>query len=146
MIAASSGNKRKRLERIDGNLSIDGGGAAAAKSNREEDSILSYDNEDGVAVPDNIPHCYRDPNPSSQAKVNALRKLKGSRLEPIVKLLAPHPVTSITTTIASANAMLTLLFNIKQREISFLRFDSQIVVRDKDGKAFRDEATGKDKT
>ena len=108
--------------------------------------MLSYTNEDAKTVDDYTPRCFRDPNPPPQTKVNALKKLKGSRLEPIVKLLAPHPVTFITTTISAVNEMLHLLQNIKQRECSFQRFDSQIVVRDKDGKAVKDDATGKDKT
>ena len=42
--------------------------------------------------------------------------------------------------------MLDLLLNIKQREVSHLRFDSQVVVRDSDDKAVADDSTGKEKT
>ena len=106
----------------------------------------SFDNDDGEAVGENIPRCLRDPNPPTQVKTTALKKLVGSRLEPIKNLLAPHPPSFVTTTIASLNAMLTLLLNIKQREISFLRFDSQVVVRDNSGKAVIDDVANKEKT
>ena len=151
-------NKRQRLDEDELFLSGSGGGNAAAArtevrsvrggQERAHDDVsvdYSVDNDDGEAVGENIPWCLRDPNPPTQAKTTALKKLVGSRLEPIKKLLAPHPTSFITTTIASSNAMLTLLLNIKQQEISFLRFDSQVVVRDSDGKAIIDDVTKKEK-
>ena len=153
-------NKRQRLDDDESLLSGSGGGNAAAartevrsvrgggRGRAHDDVSVDYsvDNDDGEAVGENIPWCLRDPNPPTQAKTTALKKLVGSRLEPIKKLLAPHPTSFITTTIASSNAMLTLLLNIKQREISFLRFDSQVVVRDNNGKAVIDDVTNKEKT
>jgi len=61
----------------------------------------------------NVPEFLRDPNPLPQSKINALKKLRGTRLAPLEKLLAPHPISIITTTIASSSAMLGLLFTIK---------------------------------
>ena len=146
-------NKRPRNE--EEGASIKGGGDAAAdtverrvraRGNHEEESVLSYTNEDGEAVNDFIPWSLNHPNPPSQIKSSALKKLEGTRLEPIKKLLEPYPQSFITTTIASLNAMLTGLLNIKQREVSYLRFDSQVVLRDSNGKAVTDDSTGKDKT
>ena len=153
-------NKRPReeeegasIEGGGGNAASGGGNAAAntverrvrARGNHEEESVLSYTNEDGEAVDDFIPWSLNDPNPPSQIKSSALKKLEGTRLEPIKKL-EPYPQSFITTTIASSNAMLTALLNIKQREVSYLRFDSQVVLRDSNGKAVTDDSTGKDKT
>ena len=114
---------------------------------QEDGSVdYSYNNDDGDIAADSVPYCLRDPNPPTQTKTAALKKLVGSRLEPIKNLLEPHPPSIITTTISSVSEMLELLLNIKQREISYHRFGSQIVVRDSDGRAVTDDATGKEKT
>ena len=148
-------NKRQRVERGRSIPSGDGDGAAAAHAKARsvrgggghdgESVDYSYDNDDGEAIDEPIPWCIHDPNPATQAKNTVLKKLVGSRLEPIKNLLAPHPPSFITTAIASSSAMLDLLFNIKQREIIFIRFDSQVVVRDSDDKAVTDDTTGKEK-
>ena len=101
----------------------------------------SQGDDDDLAVPTYL--C--DPNPPSQPKIDALKNLKGSRLAPLEKLLAPHPPSFITTIIESSSSMLTLLFTIKQREISFRRFDSQVVARSSDGTAIIDQTTGEEK-
>ena len=158
-------NKRQRVERGRSIPSGDGGGDAAApggggsaaahaearsvrgERNDDENVSVEYsvDNNDGETVADPVPWCLRDPNPPTQIKTTALKKLEGTKLQPIKHLLEPHPPSLITTTIASSNAMLDLLQNIKQRELSYPRFDSRVVVRDSDGKAVTDDTTGKEK-
>ena len=105
----------------------------------------SFTNSQGDDDAPAIPTYLRDPNPPSQPKIDALKNLKGTRLAPLEKLLAPHPPSFITTIIESSSSMLTLLFTIKQREISFRRFDSQVVARSSDGTAIIDQTTGEEK-
>lgn len=63
-------------------------------------------------------------------KPNALKALKGTRLESLRALLAPLPEQFITKIVALSRATLDLAQKIKQREASAAHFEQPVVVRD----------------
>ena len=73
---------------------------------------------------------------------NAIKSLKGTKLEPLRALLAPLPERFITTIVTQSRAALDLSSKIKQRESSYSRFTERIVVRDEHGKAVTDAESG----
>ena len=77
---------------------------------------------------------------------NALKALKGTKLEPLRALLATLPERFITHIAALSRATLDLAQKIKQRDSSASRFNKQVVVLDEHGKAVLDDETGAKKT
>ena len=73
---------------------------------------------------------------------NALKALKGTRLEPLGALLAPLPERSIIKIVALSKATLDLAQKIKQREASASRFNKPVVKRDEHGNPVIDKETG----
>ena len=96
----------------------------------------------GVPIAPLIPVTISTPYVRPPNKPNAIKSLKGTKLEPLRALLAPLPERFITTIVAQSRAALDLSSKIKQRESSYSRFTERIVVRDEHGKAVTDAESG----
>ena len=68
--------------------------------------------------------------------------MKGTKLEPLIAVLAPLPKSYTTVIAVQAKAALAVSLQIKQREASFFRFNKQVVATDKSGNPIRDEESG----
>ena len=75
-------------------------------------------------------------------ELNAVKSLKGTKLEPLRALLALLPEKFTTTIVAQSWVALDLSLKIKQRESSYSQFTKQVVVRDEHGKATTDTESG----
>jgi len=71
-----------------------------------------------------------------------VKSLKGTKLEPLLALIALLPKIFTTTIVARSRVALDLSLKIKQRESSYSRFAERIVTSDEHGKAVTDTKSG----
>ena len=139
--AASNPAKRRRLPRVS-----DVHGNEENRNNTDDHSTSSDSTfvvrTAGAPIAPLIPVTISTPYVRPPNEPNAIKSLKGTKLEPLRALLAPLPERFITTIVAQSRAALDLSSKIKQRESSYSRFTERIVVRDEHGKAVTDAESG----
>jgi hypothetical protein len=140
--AASNPAKRRRLPRVSY-----GNGTEDDRNNADDHSAASSETTyvvrtTGAPVTQLIPVTISTAYARPHNEPNAIKSLKGTKLEPLRALLAPLPERFITTIVAQSRAALDLSSKIKQRESSYSRFTERIVVRDEHGKAVTDAESG----
>lgn len=140
--AASNPAKRRRLPRVS-NV----GGNEDIRNNTDDHSAASSETTyvvrtPGAPVATLIPVTISTPYVRAPNEPNAIKSLKGTKLEPLRALLAPLPEKFTTTIVAQSRAALDLSAKIKQRESSYSRFTERVVVRDEHGKAVTDAESG----
>ena len=140
--AASNRAKRPRPSRVS-----DVHGNEDNRNNTDDHSAASSETTfvvrtTGAPVTQLIPVIISTPYVRPPNEPNAIKSLKGTKLEPLRAFLEPLPERCTTTIVTQSQAVLDLSLNIKQRESSYSHFTERVVVRNEHGKAVTDAKSG----